>query len=320
MTRDGLRLVFLHDASAIIGGCETRQFRATWDEQLRQQPMCDGAAVPFFHRLRPRAWLAAAWAATALLAAPARADDALPARLVCHDDLFVPYFMQNQGRIEGLNVDVLREAAARLGIAIEFRAMPWRRLESELARPQGTVDCAFAMSRTPAREQYLEFGKVPLQPTEYALFVRQAAQPAHALPAAGRLDDLAGKVIGVRAGFRLPEAIAAGAAQGRWSIAEVPTDAANFQKLALQRIDAVLADGIVGQYTVRQLKLGGIARLAPSSPSSPSMRFDTYIVFRKSAASPALAAAFDRVFRQMRQDGTFARITSAYLGAPLLEP
>ena len=276
--------------------------------------MCDGAAVPFFHRLRPRAWLAAAWAATALLAAPARADDALPARLVCHDDLFVPYFMQNQGRIEGLNVDVLREAASRLGIAIEFRAMPWRRLESELARPQGTVDCAFAMSRTPAREQYLEFGKVPLQPTEYALFVRQAGASA----AVSRLDDLAGKVIGVRAGFRLPEAIASGAAQGRWSIAEVPTDAANFQKLALRRIDAVLADGVVGQYTVKQLKLEGIARVA--TPASPSMRFDTYIVFRKNAASPALAAAFDRVFRQMRQDGTFARITSAYLGAPLLEP
>jgi len=198
----------------------------------------------------------------------------------------------DQGRIEGLNVDVLREAAARLGIAIEFRAMPWRRLESELARPQGTVDCAFAMSRTPAREQYLEFGKVPLQPTEYALFVRQA----DTLPAVGKLDDLAGKVIGVRGGFRLPEAIAAGVAQGRWSIADVPTDAANFQKLALRRIDAVLADGVVGQYTVKQLKLQGIVRVAP-----PLARFDTYIVFRKNTGSPALAAAFDRVFRRMRR-------------------
>ena len=278
--------------------------------------MYDGVLAPAPGRRHRRAWpLAAALAAAALLcAAPAGADDTLPARLVCHDDVFVPYFMQNQGRIEGLNVDVLREAASRLGIAIEFRAMPWRRLESELARPQGTVDCAFAMSRTPAREQYLEFGKVPLQPTEYALFVRQAGASA----AVSRLDDLAGKVIGVRAGFRLPEAIASGAAQGRWSIAEVPTDAANFQKLALRRIDAVLADGVVGQYTVKQLKLEGIARVA--TPASPSMRFDTYIVFRKNAASPALAAAFDRVFRQMRQDGTFARITSAYLGAPLLEP
>ena len=271
--------------------------------------------MPFFPWLRPGAWLAAL-AATALLAAPASkavatsTEAGLPARLVCHDDLFAPYFMQNHGRIEGLNVDVLREAAARLGIAIEFRAMPWRRLESELARPQGTVDCAFAMSRTPAREQYLEFGKVPLQPTEYALFVRQADM----LLAIGKLDDLTGKVIGVRAGFRLPEDIAAGVAQGRWSIAEVPTDAANFQKLALRRIDAVLADGVVGQYTVKQLKLEGIVRAAP-----PLARFDTYIVFRKNAGSPALAAAFDRVFRRMRQDGSFTRITSAYLGAPLLE-
>lgn len=272
--------------------------------------MCNGAAVPFLPWLRPRAWVAAL-AATALLAVPASAEEGLPARLVCHDDLFVPYFMQKHGRIEGLNVDVLREAAARLGIAIEFRAMPWRRLESELARPQGTVDCAFAMSRTPAREQYLEFGKVALQPTEYALFVRRD----DTLPAVGKLDDLAGKVIGVRAGFRLPEAIAAGVAQGRWSIAEVPTDAANFQKLALRRIDAVLADGVVGQYTVKQLKLQGIVRVAP-----PLARFDTYIVFRKNKGSPALAAAFDRAFRRMRQDGSFTRITSAYLGAPLLEP
>lgn len=283
--------------------------------------MYDGAVAPLFRRLRPAYWrLAAALAMAALLnAAPASADDALPAKLLCHDDLFAPYFMQNQGRIEGLNVDVLREAASRLGIAIEFRAMPWRRLESELARPQGAADCAFAMSRTPAREQYLEFGKVSLQPTEYALFVHQSGT----LPAITRFDDLAGKVIGVRAGFRLPDAIAAGAAQGRWSIAEVPTDAANFQKLALHRIDAVLADRVVGQYTVKQLKLEGVARVAPGSTllsSSPSMRFDTYIVFRKNAASPALAAAFDRVLRHMRQDGTFARITSAYLGTPLLEP
>ena len=277
--------------------------------------MYDGAAAPCFPRLRARAWLAAALAMALLAAPPARAEEGLPARLVCHDDLFVPYFMQNQGRIEGLNVDVLREAASRLGIAIEFRALPWRRLEHELARPQGTVDCAFALSRTPAREQYLEFGKVPLQPTEYVLFVRQQGSPPAAPPAIARLDDLTGKVIGVRAGFRLPDAVAMGVAQGRWSIAEVPTDAANFQKLALHRIDAVLADSVVGLYTVRQLKLAGIVRAAP-----PLAHFDTYLVFRKNAASPALAAAFDRVFRRMRQDGSFARLTSAYLGTPLMEP
>jgi len=242
---------------------------------------------------------------------PTPVSEALPARLVCHDDIFVPYVMLNQGHIEGLNVDILREAATRLGIAIEFRVMPWRRLENELAKPQGSVDCAFAMSRTPQREQYLEFGKAPLQPTEYALFVRQ---PEGMTASVTKLDDLAGKVIGVRAGFRLPDAIAAGAAQGRWTLAEVPTDTANFQKLALRRIDAVLADSSVGLYTLKQLKLADIRRLVP-----PLVRFDTYLVFRKNAASPALAAAFDRELKRMRQDGTFARISAAYLGVPTLE-
>ncbi|WP_300758059.1 transporter substrate-binding domain-containing protein [Janthinobacterium sp.] len=245
---------------------------------------------------------------------PAPASEALPARLVCHDDIFVPYVMLNQGHIEGLNVDILREAATRLGISIEFRVMPWRRLENELAKPQGSVDCAFAMSRTPQREQYLEFGKAPLQPTEYALFVRQPEGGAATAATVTKLDDLAGKVIGVRAGFRLPETIAAGAAQGRWTLAEVPSDTANFQKLALRRVDAVLADSSVGLYTLKQLKLADIRRLVP-----PLTRFDTYLVFRKNATSPALAAAFDRELKRMRQDGTFARISAAYLGVPTLE-
>ena len=270
-------------------------------------------------RPRPIARVAACFAASFALClalpAPAAAapatGDALPASLVCHDDVFVPYFMQNDGRIEGLNVDVLREAASRIGIAIAFRATPWRRLESELAKPGGTVDCAFAMSRTARREQYLEFGKVALQPTEYALFVRQG----EATPSAMRLEDMAGKVIGVRAGFRLPDEIVAGAASGRWSLAEVPTDAVNFQKLALHRVDAVLADSYVGLYTLRQLKLPGIVRVAP-----PVTRFDTYLVFRKSSHSAALAAAFDRAFTRMRQDGTFARLTSSYLGLDALAP
>ncbi|WP_308921456.1 transporter substrate-binding domain-containing protein [Janthinobacterium sp. J1-1] len=264
-------------------------------------------------RLRSIARIALCFALPALAsAAPApAASDALPASLVCHDDLFAPYFMQNDGRIEGLNVDVLREAASRIGIAIAFRATPWRRLESELAKPGGTVDCAFAMSRTARREQYLEFGKVALQPTEYALFVRQA----EATPPTVRLEDMAGKVIGVRAGFRLPDEIVAGAASGRWSLAEVPTDAVNFQKLALHRVDAVLADSYVGLYTLRQLKLPGIVRVAP-----PLTRFDTYLVFRKSGHSAALAAAFDRAFTRMRQDGTFARLTSSYLGPDALTP
>jgi len=232
---------------------------------------------------------------------------ALPAHVTCYDDVFAPYVMQNAGVVSGLNVDILREAGARLGIAIDVAVMPWRRLESELARRQDSaVDCAFAFSRTPEREGYMEFGKIPMQPTEYALFVR-ADSPINGL------QDMTGKTLGVRAAFRLPDVIRAGAAEKFWQLSEVGTDAANFQKLSLQRVDAVLADSVVGLYTIQQLKLAKLRRL-----TEPVARFDTYLVFKKSPGSAALAAAFDRAFRQMQQDGSILRLSAPYIGAGAL--
>lgn len=257
------------------------------------------AAVAALRGVAIAGMAAAAWC----LAIPAQAAGAgLPARLDCYDDVFVPYFMPSGEQVIGLNVDIMREAASRLGIAIEFHLMPWRRLQVELARTDGDqVNCAFAMSRTPAREIYLEFGKVALQPTDYALFVRADAR-------VGGLDDLYGKVIGARAGFRLPDSVKDGAERLRWRVEEVGTDSANFQKLALQRVDAVLADSFVGSFTLRQLGLRNVRRLAPSL-----MRFDTYLVFKKGRFAVALAEAFNGALRRMQQDGTIDRFSAAYL-------
>ncbi len=237
------------------------------------------------------------------------AGAALPAHLVCYDDVFVPYFMQDGDGYHGVNVDILNAAASRIGIQITFRVMPWRRLESQLARPDSAIECAFAMSHTAARDQFLQFGKEPMLPTEYTLFVRNEDA------AIGSLDQLADKTIGVRAGVRLPAALSAGVEAHRWRIADVATDAANFQKLALKRIDAVLSDTIVGMYTLQQLKLGGIHPLTP-----PLVRFDNYLVFSKSDHSAALASAFDDAFAAMRKDGTMERLTAPYLGQGAIHP
>lgn len=244
-------------------------------------------------------------AAGTLLGAPCAqaAAAGLPTHLVCYDDVFIPYFMPSGATAIGLNVDILREAAHRLGIEIEFHVMPWRRLQVELARPDGgEVSCAFAMSRTADREQYLEFGKVPLQPTEYTLFVRDEAGSVT------RLDELDDKVIGARAGLRLPDSVQAGADLQRWRIEEVTTDAANFQKLARKRVDAVLADGFVGSYTLHALGLRNVRRLAPAL-----LRFDSFLVFKKGPQAAALADAFDGALRRMQQDGTLDRLSQAYV-------
>lgn len=244
----------------------------------------------------------AAWLLAACFSLPAQAQDGVPKRVVCYDDLFEPFFMQQGGKYFGLSADTILEAGRRAGIQVELRKMPWRRLESELAKRK--IACAFALSHTPERDEYLDFGKVPLNPTDYVVFVREES-------AVRTLDDLKGKTIGIRAGVRIAEGIAQGNKEGRWNLSAVGTDAANFQKLALGRVDAVVTDLTGGLYTLKQIGMLGVRRLQP-----PLMHYDTYMVFPKGEHSAALAAAFDHALDKMRQDGTTERIMERYLGAP----
>jgi polar amino acid transport system substrate-binding protein len=234
----------------------------------------------------------------------ANAAPELPTHLVCYDDIFQPYFMQEGQKVTGLNVDMIAEAGRRAGIAVEFRQIPFKRLELELAQGKASnIECGFSFSRTEAREKYMTFGKVPIQPTEYTLFVRTEQSGIETL------DALTGKVIGVRSGFRLPDVIAEGAKDRHWHIDDVGSDDVNFKKLALKRVDAVLTNRDVGLYTLRELKMSGIHPLSP-----PLSYLDTYMVFPKSDKAELLAAVFDQAFSAMSTDGTTKRLREKYLG------
>jgi ABC-type amino acid transport substrate-binding protein len=239
-----------------------------------------------------------------LTASPADAASQLPAYLVCYDDIFQPFFMQDGDKFTGLNVDLVAEAGRRIGITVEFRQIPFKRLELELSQGNvANIECGFSFSRTEAREKYLTFGKVPIQPTDYTLFVRTGKNGIETL------DALSGKVIGVRAGFRLPDAIAQGIRDNHWRIDEANSDDVNFKKLILGRVDAVLTNRDVGLYTLRELKMDGVHPIWP-----PVTHLDTYMVFPKKQNSEMLAAAFDNAFSSMVADGTIERLREKYLG------
>lgn len=228
----------------------------------------------------------------------------LPKHLVCYDDIFQPFFMREGDTFTGLNVDLVAEAGHRLGITIEFRQIPFKRLELELSQGNAAnIECGFSFSRTEAREKYLTFGRVPIQPTDYMLFVRTE------LHGIETLDALVGKVIGVRAGFRLPEIITEGVKTNRWHIEEAGGDDVNFKKLMLGRIDAVLTNRDVGLYTLHELKIDGVHPISP-----PLTHLDTYMVFPKNQKAEILSAAFDNAFSSMVTDGTINRLREKYLG------
>jgi len=227
----------------------------------------------------------------------------LPRTLVCYDDIFEPFFMMAGDEIVGINVDIVTEAARRSGIAVSFQKMPFRRLEFEISRGRNSrVACGFAFSKTTLREKNMLFGQVPVQPTDYTLFVRDES------PGITSIKNLDGKVIGVRSGFRLPDGLAQGAVNNRWRIDDVDNEEVNFKKLVLKRVDAVLTSHDAGMYTLHKLKISGVRKLTPVL-----MHFETYMVFPVTDDSKALAAAFDEAITDMIADGTYARLREKYL-------
>jgi ABC-type amino acid transport substrate-binding protein len=228
----------------------------------------------------------------------------LPKHLICYDDIFQPFFMDVAGQLSGLNVDIIAEAARRIGIEVEFHQMPFKRLELELSRGEdSTIDCGFGLGQTEARKQMMTFGQVAIHKTEYVLFVRDEK------PGVTTTSDLTGKVIGMRSGYRLPDIIKDGDLSGRWHIDEVGSDEVNFKKLLLKRVDAVLSNRDVGLFTIRAMKLDGIRYLSPALS-----RFNNYMVFPKAERSNQLANAFDHALAAMTSDGTIRRMHEKYLG------
>jgi polar amino acid transport system substrate-binding protein len=105
---------------------------------------------------------------------------------IAHDLNFPPFSMSNDGNSEGLAVDVLRAAAARVGIDLIFVPVPFDQRQATLEN--GRAEAYFPLSINPERLQSFDFSEV-LVVTGGSVFVRAPDIPPDAL------DALAGKVV-----------------------------------------------------------------------------------------------------------------------------
>jgi polar amino acid transport system substrate-binding protein len=223
--------------------------------------------------------------------------------LVCYSDTFAPYVITDGGDIRGIDVDTIAEAGKRVGINVQFKTLPWVRLEREIALgAESNVDCAFAYTQTTAREAYMDFTSVPVKLTELVLFTRRGTYDAFL-----GFEMLKGKRIGIRRGFKIPPALSALVEQGSIKLEEVNIDLQNFEKLKLGRLDAVLSNREVGSENVRQMHAGDIVILSP-----PVLVTPTYLVFNKAKNLSALVPLFDKGLKSVTADGTYRKIRLRY--------
>ncbi|MBC8015338.1 MAG: amino acid ABC transporter substrate-binding protein [Sporomusaceae bacterium] len=222
------------------------------------------------------------------------------------DDSFPPMgFRDEKNNIVGFDIDMAREAAKRLGMEVEFKAIDWGSKEAELNGKR--IDALWnGMNITEKRKENVLFSE-PYMDGKQLIFLPKGSTVKS-------LDDLKGKIVGIQSSSTADEIIE-GNKDMKASFKEVRKYAdciAAFMDLQTGRVDGVITDEIFGRYFI-------------------SKNPDTFIAldnavgevgilgigFRKE--DKQLRDKVQKVLDEMKKDGTSAKISKQWFGADLIK-
>lgn len=217
------------------------------------------------------------------------------------DDNFPPMgFKDEKNEIVGFDIDLAKEAAKRLGREVEFKAIDWASKEAELK--SGRIDVLWnGLNITDKRKENMLFSD-PYMDCKQLIFVPVGS------PIQGEAD-LAGKVVGTQSASTADENLDADP-ELKNSLKEVKKYSdyiSAMMDLQNGRVDAIIADEIVGRYYMGK---NPDKFIALETPVGPVGVFG--IAFRKD--DTALKDEVQKVMNEMKQDKTAAKISEKWFG------
>lgn len=146
---------------------------------------------------------------------------------------------------KGITIDLLHLVGQRLGIDFTLTdVLNWP--DTETALKAREVDMVGTLARTASREAYLAYS-LPYSTFQYSVYTRQGAPPVDSL------DDLAGRVVVIEAGFNTHEALATRYPDIRFELAE-DTSAA-LRTLSAGKADAYIGNQGFANWEIEEQKL-----------------------------------------------------------------
>ena len=147
-------------------------------------------------------------------------------------------FYDDAGNIVGFDIDLAKEVASRLGVALKLQPIDWNSKEMELSA--GNIDMIWnGMSITPERAENMNISKPYLN---NRMVIIAAADSGIAAKA-----DLSGKKVAVQAGSSALDCINAEPdVAATFTISEYPDNPTAFLDLKAGRVDALVVDEVVG--------------------------------------------------------------------------
>ncbi|MDL2354044.1 MAG: transporter substrate-binding domain-containing protein [Pseudomonadota bacterium] len=235
--------------------------------------------------------------------------------LLYGDENYPPYsYIANQ-RFTGIDVDILRMAAAKLAPAYDIKLLPtpWKR---GLAMLEAGAAFGLFPPGLKRDRHYIDRYSTVILRESVVVFCNRAVMQS---PRSHFPDDFAGLTIGINAGFLLSDRLMQAANRGIVKLEPAKDNNANLRKLALHRIDCYASDRVAALYSARQLadELSAQERL-PQVAAALSDE-NTYIGYSARNA-PAYKADFiekmDAVLNAMKANGDIDRIIERYLKGP----
>lgn len=222
------------------------------------------------------------------------------------DDAFPPMgFRDEKNKIVGFDVDLAQEAAKRLGVKVEFQPIVWETKVEELNG--GNIDVIWnGLSITEERKKQMLFSTPYISDHQIIVVTPNSTIKTKA--------DLAGKKIGIQADSSAIEAVMADKATYevvKNNILEFESNDLALRDLKGGGVQAVVVDEVVGRYYISK------------HPGDYMILTDNFGVedfgvgFRLS--DKAFQAELEKVFNEMKADGTASKISVKWFGEDIIK-
>jgi polar amino acid transport system substrate-binding protein len=219
------------------------------------------------------------------------------------DDSFPPMGYRNeQNEIVGYDIDLAKEVAGRLGVALVLQPIDWNAKEQELST--GQIDCIWnGFTITDERKAALSFSKPYLRNAQ--VVVVKSNSPVT------KLSDLAGKIAGLQAGSSAADALDAAASfkASLKNVVEYKDNLTALMDLDVGGADAIILDLVVANDNIQ--RSGKAFRILSEDLGAEEFG----IGFRK--GDIALTNAVQATLEAMAKDGTVAKIATKWFGSDI---
>jgi len=209
-----------------------------------------------------------------------------------------PPFMyaDTAGKAAGVYPVLLQAIFERMGMTAEVAPYPWKRALELSEKGEVAVGGIYKNEK---RLQIYDYSDA-LYSEKMLIYVQKGKGFKFATP-----DDLKGKQVGVLTGWSYGDAFDQAKEKGVFTVQDVASDADNFEKLALGRVDCVVAVEASGTKIIQEKQYAAKVEALPT----PLTVNDTYLVFAKSAQQGDLLKTFNATLAAMKQDGSYTALT-----------